>query len=1212
MLADAAGCNLFVLKQKRTRRLRIWANKLHSDKTMSLLALAAAVLSPGTSHTFNNGCTGSCHGGLTTPLDDTNIHAMIQNAQKWCSSTTYCEIDNWDVSRVTHMYRLFENDAANNIYFTSFNQDIDSWDVSGVTTFSQVFWDAPNFNNELNSWNTAQATLLSVFDVSATTGSTFNRDIGSWNTARVRYMIDGFKNARLFNQDIGSWCTNHVNSIIATFSGAQSFNQDINSWATFHVNSFEGTFFRAYSFNQPLDNWPATNVVSLRNTFYDSAFNQNIDSWHTGQVTTLSNTFTGSLFNQELGTWDVDHVSDMISTFQQASLFDQDLNSWNTGAVTSFESTFYFAISFNGDLSKWDTSEATTLKSTFEGAGRFASNLAEWDVSQVTTLESTFSSSHTHASTQSSSIDLSKWDTSNVVSFEETFYDTSAGQYGNLNGWDVSQVTTMKRFLAERKEGLDSPLGNWDVANVQDFTEFGTVDSFYSFVGGDPTITMDLTAWTKDPSVTFDYGSCKQYFPPPVNLIGEACGTTSTTTTETSSTITTTTVADCDAGKYLDTSANQCVNCPSGQYRIGTTGHAHEVLTSCRPHSACGPGESTLFAGTADMDAQCIAPSATTHCGTDEFVDGAISIYNGQWHLQCVAHTAVGSFNSSLCPWAGSSHANASNTLLNVTISDPTSSHDPVADLTDDHKTFFNSFDELTRAENNKGHVWVRLCTPKINCLASNNEYVYSDGSETSNRVCRVCPRICGGVEYMQPASCPVQTLNPELPRAECTVAIGDNSAVCCRIAYDRSAYQQDIGDGDCESNPFGETDATQVNLNHQCNGDVATRSTISTTTTTVSTVTETTTTITSTTTTFRTCPAGQFRDPAYNDCAFCPVGQFQPDDLFSGSSCRTRSTCDPDTEVELTAVDIDDARVHDTLCGTLQECVNGQYRVNYNNSHLQSGSWKLDCRAFEAVNGVNACDSHDASEVSITITPDLTTGDLVVEQDSTALRNLPLIHICSAWTDCLASENKFVASEGSTVANRECGECPYLESGEDVAVDYPGWDEHSCNTRQSAEGDYTTAAGYYGECTGVTSDNADYCCRRGFDRSTLHFRVTSAADCRDHAPDAESPYGWLADTILVLNPTTTTATTVTESKLTTTSTTPPETIDVSGDTVKVVAAGTNTKEEEIAGFVALGVGVAVVLGVCAFGLYQASKSSFSDAALFEKEKSNLLSYHVE
>lgn len=937
-----------------------------------------------------------------------------------------------------------------------------------------------------------------------------------------------------------------------------------------------------------------------------------LNTWDISRVTEFPFISSGSTgwtnFNEDIGNWDTSQVTTFAVAFGDAASFNQDIDGWDTAKVTSMESAFIDAPKFNQDLDTWNTAQVTTMESIFEGATVFSGSVANWNTAKVTTLKSAFRFAR---GSSSAVLDLSKWDTSSVTTLEETFQSSGTSQYGDLDGWDVSRVTSLKNFLYSRSDGLDTDVSSWDVSNVLTYEFFGPAVGVYNS-GSGPSHTMDLTSWVPNANrVVTDFGDCQTFVPPP-SQITSACDPPTTTSITTVTTVTTTTVPDCGAGEFLDAPANQCASCPAGQYRIGTSGHAHEVLTSCRPHSECGPNEATLFAGTAEMDAQCIAPSATTHCGADEFIDGAVSIYDGQWHLQCVAHTTVGSFNTSFCPWEGSNHSNVSGTLVGVTISDPNNNHDPVNDLTVAQKTLFQSFDELTRAENNKGHTWVRLCTPKITCLASNNEYVYSDGSETSNRVCRVCPRICGGVSYNQPAACAAQTIDPVLPRTECTVAPGNNSAVCCRVAYDRTAYQQDIADGDCESNPFGDTDASDINLNHQCNGVVAIRSTVSTTTVTATTVTTTRTSGTTTTSTFETCPAGQFRDSSSNACADCPVGQFQPDNLFSGSSCRTRSTCDPDTEVELTAVDIADARIHDTLCGTLQECVNGQYRVNYNNSHLQSGSWKLDCRAFEAVYGINACDTEAAAELNITIEPDLTTGSLVVSQDSSALRNLPLIHICSSWTDCLASENKYVASDGSTVADRVCGECPYLESGDDIAANYPGWDKHSCNTRQSAAGDYTTAAGYYGECTGVTSNNADYCCRRGFDRSLVHFRVASAADCRDHAPDAESPYGWLADSILVSNPTTVTTTTVTESKLTTTTTTPPETVDVSGDTVKIVAAGTNTKEEEIAGFAALGIGAAVVIGVCAVGLHQARKSSFSDKALFEKERSSLMSYHVD
>ena len=120
-------------------------------------------------------------------------------------------MNDWDVSRVTVLFDIFKNDAANGVDFSTFNEDIDGWDVSGVTLMTTV---SGCFNfNSANSWNTAQVTFLDLafrVNVNTPNGIIFNQDIGSWNTAKVQKMSYALGYATEFNQDIGSWNTNKV------------------------------------------------------------------------------------------------------------------------------------------------------------------------------------------------------------------------------------------------------------------------------------------------------------------------------------------------------------------------------------------------------------------------------------------------------------------------------------------------------------------------------------------------------------------------------------------------------------------------------------------------------------------------------------------------------------------------------------------------------------------------------------------------------------------------------------------------------------------------------------------------------------------------------------------------------------------------------------------------------------------------------------------
>ena len=75
-----------------------------------------------------------------------------------CSTSDHEPIDNWDVSRVTDMERVFEN-------VTWLNADLSWWDVSRVTNMQRMFYGASSFNQSLcgNAWVNSKASKAQMF-----------------------------------------------------------------------------------------------------------------------------------------------------------------------------------------------------------------------------------------------------------------------------------------------------------------------------------------------------------------------------------------------------------------------------------------------------------------------------------------------------------------------------------------------------------------------------------------------------------------------------------------------------------------------------------------------------------------------------------------------------------------------------------------------------------------------------------------------------------------------------------------------------------------------------------------------------------------------------------------------------------------------------------------------------------------------------------------
>jgi surface protein len=159
-------------------------------------------------------------------------------ARKAVAVATYGEIENWDVSRVTDMSRLFVTqgwmgDEAIEGAATC-NPQIGDWDTAAVTNMAGMFTQAPAFSQDIGKWKTAKVTDMSWMFAHA---SAFNQDISKWDTAKVTDM---------------TWDTAAVTDMAGMFISASPFNQDIGDWDTTKVINMNTMFAYASAFNQKL------------------------------------------------------------------------------------------------------------------------------------------------------------------------------------------------------------------------------------------------------------------------------------------------------------------------------------------------------------------------------------------------------------------------------------------------------------------------------------------------------------------------------------------------------------------------------------------------------------------------------------------------------------------------------------------------------------------------------------------------------------------------------------------------------------------------------------------------------------------------------------------------------------------------------------------------------------------------------------------------
>jgi len=134
------------------------------------------------------------------------------------------DISDWDVSRVTDMKGMFDNDAL----------DIDMSDVT------------------FNSADRGTSVVNGFYDAKITGQRLFNGDISKWDVSRVTDMNIMFASATSFNGDISKWDVSRVTDMSYMFQGATSFNSDISKWDVSRVDNMRHMFKAASAFSHTL------------------------------------------------------------------------------------------------------------------------------------------------------------------------------------------------------------------------------------------------------------------------------------------------------------------------------------------------------------------------------------------------------------------------------------------------------------------------------------------------------------------------------------------------------------------------------------------------------------------------------------------------------------------------------------------------------------------------------------------------------------------------------------------------------------------------------------------------------------------------------------------------------------------------------------------------------------------------------------------------
>ncbi len=470
----------------------------------------------------------SCFNLDITATDAPNLSGAARMTSMFsrCTSLT-ADLDNWDVSNITHMNGLFSA--------TDYSGDISTWDTGSVTTMLQMFSGA-SFNGDISGWDVSNVTSMNSMFAN---NEFFNQDISGWNSESLTNSGAMFIRASAFNQDLSGWDMSNVTVLDFMFSEASSFDQDLSDWDVSNVgfmrNMFDDSGMSTYNYDQTIKGWAK---LSLQNDVELGA--ANIEYCQSGARQLLIDDFNWTIIG-DIPSSDCPFIT-MWKTDNPGSSNDNQITipttgtgynytvDWGdgtsdigvTGDIThTYSTTGTYMISISSDfpriyfnnlgdkekiltIEQWGDIEWTSMINAFFGCSNLEVTASDApDLSGVSSLQNMFQQA------TSMNADLNHWDVSTITAMTQTFAQMDEFN-GNITSWDVSNVTNMQGMFAEAIS-FNQPIGNWNVSNVtnmlamfkesnfnQDISgwDVNKVEDFSQMFNDNPEFNQNINSWS--------------------------------------------------------------------------------------------------------------------------------------------------------------------------------------------------------------------------------------------------------------------------------------------------------------------------------------------------------------------------------------------------------------------------------------------------------------------------------------------------------------------------------------------------------------------------------------------------------------------------------------------------------------------------------------------------------------------------------------------
>lgn len=397
-------------------------------------------------------------------------------------------LQRWDVSNILDFNTMFYN-------CPNFNQDLSTWRTSSGKHFGHMFAKCPMLAQRFGSWDVQKAkTMNNMFEGTAIDGAS---ELKTWNVSNVQNMSGMFKDTPRFNEDISKWNVSCCMDFSEMFMGTVVFNRALTTWNMRSAKTMMSMFEGALAYNGSLYDIRIPYCTNLSKMFKNAVkFNEGVGKWGFAPGCDLSEMFMGaSSFRYPIWFFrleDVVSVRDMFNGAPGSGSISarNDKNeptSWVFNKCTDFDGfcSNTGAASNGFDVVMPKVKWTGNRMFANDNMGTFTPRLAALDVSNCTSMKDMFKGA-TFWKENEVGRSLANWDVSKVTDFSGMFAAPSgdpAHTMTMIENWDMSSAKNISGML----EGLryaNPDLSKWNVSKVTNFSNFASgCDRFNSPIG---------------------------------------------------------------------------------------------------------------------------------------------------------------------------------------------------------------------------------------------------------------------------------------------------------------------------------------------------------------------------------------------------------------------------------------------------------------------------------------------------------------------------------------------------------------------------------------------------------------------------------------------------------------------------------------------------------------------------------------------------------